>query len=802
MDQGYDSFGASGASATTNGGREHFGGTSNFNTIGLSEDGRFFGVKLSQETASQLRTFYPAFLDWARRKGEQYGVPLAEKFAAKALDYKPHELGKFRGTAQNVIGYGIILSNQLLDVSRNIYDSAHSLGELNKAVKPLSQSAGSGSLSGNNEVIANARKKIDGVFWSKLLNTVTGTIATTPALMTKWNEQKAKIDEHELQHAIKDAKGNSDKLADVLQKKISGGTGHTELEGADMRIATEKLLDREREAYKKRMEKFVKDNKREVEKELKDVAKDIKVANIRSKIRELKHHGVDTSILEKALREGYDRRVERHVGISDERTAAAIKEFEGDMKHSLEHYVDEAVKTKFVRQNGAFDDEQAYLLNKSGGLERKTIKEEIERKIHDIGAKQKKPHEEEKPHDPNSIGAMAAGLGAGFVAEMATNAFSAKKLEKYEQPVALDLILHLRRELEKAGDACPEMVPGIRDSKQYDRDMSYAQFVHKIFQEHQQDCGRNQIGGRFVEHLEGARWDDAAIQSTPDDQLNAYELAVKTISKRIKDGRMDAIALVGLVGDKRKKIVQDDGRNFGPRGTAKTDEAQKKAIMKIIDEHTIMVHAGHHQSDEQVHANLGDLVFSVDDMKAALTSPDMEPQQRSFIFTVFSNIVGNDETLGKMVGLNAEQIKTLRAESTANFNQLLDAAISVMADMLDQNPQGLDQKIKLTANEKDIIRSLAGRMQQEGKDVADLAANREEVKLLETAVANAAMVLDKNAAGHLEGKKPDSFWQKVVAATKKPKAPVVKQDPDMSMLAREESRRAAPDDMQETMGRG
>ncbi|MGE3714835.1 MAG: hypothetical protein AB7F82_09970, partial [Alphaproteobacteria bacterium] len=58
---------------------------------------------------------------------------------------------------------------------------------------------------------------------------------------------------------------------------------------------------------------------------------------------------------------------------------------------------------------------------------------------------------------------------------------------------------------------------------------------------------------------------------------------------------------------------------------------------------------------------------------------------------------------------------------------------------------------------------LAGRMHEEGKDAVDLAANREEVRTLETVTANAAMAL-KDAPSKEEG----TFWQRLVRAASKP----------------------------------
>ncbi len=792
-EQGHGGFGSSGASAVMNGGgREHFGDTSGFSTTLMSKDGRFLGIKLSPELASQMNFFFNTSLDWVRKKAEKHGVPVVEKFATKFVDFKPAELTKFRDRAATTIGYGVILSNQLASIGTNIYASMHSLSELRSAVRPLENSAGGAALSGNNEVVANARAKINGLFWHRLSNTVADAIGTAPALMSKWNEQKAKNETSKMVRDFASAQ-NSDDVAKLYEKKVTPGAAVADADAVKMAGGREMFIARKRAEYEHEMAEFVSKNKAAIEARYKKTLDEISPENIRGKIEELQGLGINAWEVKNALqsRRGNAEQQAQHM-------KAVVDNIRSDAMANIAYYAEEHARGEFVGMRGAFDQRHTKYLDHSG-RHSQTISGMLNSKIDELHAAHRNAQNE--PADPNGVGVAAASLGATFVAEITKNAIGGKGLEKYEQPVALDMILHMRRVLEKSGDSPPDMMPGMNNSKYHNHEMSYAQFVHKIFQEHQQDSRFTQIGNRFVEHLREARWDDAAIQATPDDQLNPYEFAVKTISKRIKDGRMDAIALVGLVGDKQKKIVRDDGRNFGPRGAGKDDKAQKAAILKIIDEQTIMLHAAQKQTDEQVHEKLGNLVFSVEDIKTALTSKTIDPQERSFIFTVFSNVIGDDAQLSNMVGLTADQTKALRAETTANFNQLLDGAVNVLADMIDTDPAILDKKVKLTAAEKDMIRGLAGRMQEEGKDVADLAANREEIKMLETAVVNAAMALDKNASGHVESGKPDSFWQKVVAATKKPKQSIMKSTSDVSAQEREDSRRAADMDVQETVSR-
>jgi len=742
----------------------HSGKTSSFNTSLLSDDGTFLGMKLSQDMVSKLTLFQATFLDWARRKAEHHGIPLAEKFSKEVLGHTALESKHFGGKVGNYLGYGVILSNQLLDVGRNIYDSANSLNELRLAVHPLSKIAGSKAapLSGTNEVVVNARAKINGMFWQRLTQTATGAIATLPTLLIKINEQSAenikRAEDLELERIKNDPKA----MAKYWDKKL-GFQGVAVDHESGMQAAKEMAIEGRQKHYLDKYAEFEKANKANVKKDIEKALK-IDPDNVQNRLKTLENYGIETSNLRHAIRHNPN-------GLKDE-----IRRFNDGIKDEIKRITEENLKAKFVRQHGAFDGEWARYYNHgedrnfSRNREHKaTIREQMEQQFAKIEEEKARTEQAKTtlakshdPHDQTNMGNMAAGLGAGFVAELVTKAFGGKTLEKYKKPIALDRILHLRRTMETNEEPLAQ-VPPVTNSD--DKDMGYVKYVHSIFQQHQKDCNRADIGDRFVERFDKEHWDDAAIQKLPDAELSPYEYAVKTIAKRIKDGRMDAIALVELVGDKNKKIVRDDGRSFGPRGAGKDDAAVKEAMLKIIDEKTALINAGQQQTEEQVNDKLGNFIFSVDDLKQALESKTLEAGERSFIFTVFSNVVGTDEKLCQKLGINNERCQELRKESKEAFNSLLDGSVSVLADMVESQPE-LMEKLKLTNKEKSLIRSLAERSKEEHKNVADLTENREEIKALETVVANATMTLAKEPATADESGKPKNFWQRVVAAAK------------------------------------
>lgn len=745
------------------------GHTSSFNTTLLSNDGRFLGMKLSEDMASDFRKFYSIGLDWARRKGEQLGIPLAKKIAI-ALGSDKQKAHRIAGKAGDAIGYGIIFSNQLAGIGRNIYDSTRCLNELRVAVQPLAK-AGSNDvapLSGNNEVVCNARAKINSIFWQRLGETASSTIAVLPAMIFKLNEQSVINRQRKTLHAIEESGSDPDKVADLLKEQITGAEIHGF--GGDVKsleAGKKRLIERERKAYESHCEDFIKKRKKITQKKLSAALDKLNPTKFDRPLKELKEHGINTSRLIDRIEHVKDNAHSKDE--ANKQIKALIDEFKTRTRHDIGDYAHEALKAEYVRQEGAFDgnwqkyedhgDDYDY---RYGHSDRKpTIKQQIEENIQKIRDAQNKAHEEEKRTDGkgDEIGKMAAGLAAGLGSEFVTQKLIGKGQNKYNQPIALDRILHLRRKLEESKDNPPEQVPGIATEKGGTKDSGYVQYVHEIFQQHQKDSNRPEIGDRFTEHLDKARWDDTAIQQLPDEELTAYEYAVKTIAKRIKDGRMDAITLISLVGDKQKKIVRDDGRSFGPSGSGKDEAKVKEVIRKLIDDHSMMLHAGQKQSDDEINDKLGNFIFSVDDLRKALDSQNVDARERAFLFTVFSDVVGNDEKLCQMIGISNTRCKELRSECKDNYNFTIDGAVLVLAETLENNPDILS-KLKLTDKEKQLITSLAERVKADGKNVIDLTENREEIKSLETVVANATMALGKDPTVKDESGK--MLWTRIV----------------------------------------
>jgi hypothetical protein len=760
-------------------GRGDFGNTSSFSTT-VSDDGRFFGIKLSPELASSLNAVRGGLLDWARRKGEHYGVPLAEKIA-KGLGAEEAKAKHISGHAGDVIGYSIIFSSEILSIGRHIRDATKMLNDLRAAVRPISRSGDKQSvapLSGDNEVVANARKKINGLFWQRLAKTATGAIATAPAVYSKINEQSARNAKRKRDAAYQKAKDSQDpKALEELEKSSPDAPAKLEAEKHEKLLR--KTIDTRRAEYEARFVEFEKANKGAATEEVKKLLDGLTETNVHSTSYrdKLENSGFDVSYLSKQLDQGiYNSRTGRYDPPTKDQIKQAVVHFKDINSGNLADIADRALKTRFVaKEEVALDDGWKKFFAKDHTGDKLTIKQKTEKELNEL----RKSHLAEQDHDNRShkhgnnetdIGKVAAGFGAAVASELATNALGGKTLDKYLQPIALDRILHLRRELEKAGDNPPDQVPAIAIGKnKNDKDKSYVHYVHDIFQQHQRDCGRPEIGDRFFEHFEKARWDDSAIQQMKDEELTAYEFAVKTIAKRIKDGRMDAIALISLVGDKQKKIVRDDAKSFGPRGAGKDDKAIKDAIKRIVDEQTMLLHAGQQHTDEQFNNKLGDFIFSIADLKRALETQEIDKHERAFIFTIFSDVVGSDSKLCQQLNISDKRCQELRGECKESFNTMLDGAVTVLADMLENDAEGTKKKLQLTDKQAELILSLEERQKQENKNVADITEDKEQIKSLETIVANAAMSFGKTPVGKDEEGKPEGFWQRLIAAARKPK---------------------------------
>jgi len=728
--------------------RGRYGETSDFSTTLISNDGRFFGVKINQETASQLNTFYSVVMDWARRQGEKLTVPAVNKIGETVFNVK--DAAKLTQTSNRIadaVGYGIIFSKQLFDIGGNVYDSVSKLNDLRTAVQPINRTgAGSVSpLSGDNEVVSNARSKIKNLFNSRMIQTATGAIAVAPTFFIKVSEQKQKNVQRRSDQNLDGIKNDSDKIAQEYRRQVNGAT-----EAAEINVRQEglkKALLQEREAYMAEYELFKTNHENKIQERLAKDLESVTAENIEQKLEALASYDINTRHIERVIEQG------SQVDLKN-----AVDRLKAQMDELMPKLLEREIRKDFVRHKGvALNHEWQFEGLHSGDARHPTIEEQLisaSRKTEENLRRIEEQHEEKKhgaEKIPAEMAKAASSLVAGVASQILGEKLVGKKLDKYNDPIALDRILNLRRTLEKYTGEPPELIADMNTHSE----MGYVRYVHEIFQEHQRDCDRPEISSRFTENLEKSRWDDAAIFQMRDEDLNAYEFALKAIAKRIKDGRMDAIALVELVGNKNTKIVRNDGRSFGPAGSGRDDQKVKDAIRAIIDDKSAKLRANQEQSHAEISQKLGDFMFSVDDLKISLDDKTLDPEMRAFVFAIFSEVIGNDEQLSKMLGMSKERIVELRNQSNANFTERLDGAVAVLSDMVEQQPEKLKSLVKMSAKEEQLLTQYAAQL-AEGKHVNDLTESRDDRKSIETLLANVLMA----------SKQSPALWQEVVAVGK------------------------------------
>lgn len=785
--------------------RENFGKTSSFNTM-LSDEGKFFGVNLDSETRKKIGDLYPLILPTIVQKGEELVNRWNPKFG-------------------NAVGWALALGNQALQVGDNIYKSIKSSNDLRVAVQPLNKVAASSTsaLSGNNEVIANARGRISSIFWQRNVDTLVSTIGALPAIIQKASQHSKVSATKNLQKEIEEANGDLKVLQEIEEKRLAGAYSHANGDASKKGKMTEKdrrtirtniELAQEKE-YEAKFIQYKKNNLEPTKKTITEELKKLTVDDHEFQLGVLKKNGLDTSKIEEDLKylslKAPDEITRRFIRFQADRTKPVdldhdviikklIEEFQksAGSKAKIEYFAAEKIKDEFVKREGAWDNSWITDPKRNGyGSDRElTHKEKLKKSFEKLDEETRKADSEllasekktksgsDEHGDSKNIVNLGYGVAGGVAKQVVGGLLGDDAKEKYKKPIALDRILHLRRVVEQPKDNLdwkpPEEVPpvtldsGKKGGESKEKSMSYAQFVHEIFQQHQRDSKRVEIGERYFAHFEKVRWDDKKIQEMPDSELSAYEYAVKTLAKRIKDGRMDALALVELVGNSHgKKIVQNDGRTFGPQGAGKDENDIKAAILALIDERSAMVHTAQEKTEAQVNDKLANFVFSVEDMKAALETDVLDREQRTFIFTMFSDVVGSDEKLCQKLGIKTERCIELRKESQEHINQTLDSVVAVLADMIDKDPKAVEASLKITDKEKTLIKSLAKHEHDEGKHVVDLTKDREEVEVLKTLSANAAMILAKAPPEKSEGAAaPISFWQRVknkIEDLKKPK---------------------------------
>ena len=747
-------------------------------------DGRFLGMPMPKEMLDEIHKYLPILLI--------YGATGAQKWASEQSWGGPG-VGK-------AVGISVALIDQIASTIQNLYFLTTSLSNLHATMKPAAKAAGkSSALTMDNEAIQDLRGKILSAFTTRMIDTIissTGSIFAIAEVMKKVDVIDRSIEKTK---ALQATGGDPKKIADVLEAEAYGvgaaalTAENKALTSEQMQKAYEEVALRQQQRFNEGFSKFKAEESGKLAENLLEEVKSLTKENWEIHIGRLKNNGLDVSSLEnsinelkkaelrqslpngKALTSSVDStkpfNLEDEIGLKIEKWKPL---FTNDKSPYLKSVVEETLKKQYAVDHGTFNREQVI----KSLTEQNKAREQLQKEV--SATKEKTDVEKSLPH----IITVAKGWFSGLARNFLVGLVGGTALEKLKKPLAAERIAHLDKILTHPKNdpdwKPPERVPSMEDrAKKQSGDsrnnregltdtMGYTQFIHEIIQTHQNTRGRAEVGERFFQHFENAEWRDNKIQEMKDSELTPYEYALKHVTKRILDGKLAVSSLLELVGNKRgNKIVQSDGRTFGPAGSGADDASAKAAILKLIDDYSMSINTSKELTPEELSKKKGQLLFSEKDLKEKLEAKDTDPEYRAFIFRLYSDAIGSEPTVCKELGINAERCGQLRKEC-ADFNFMMDGVLGTLEQKLQElqdDPKALEaflEILKLTPAERELITSLNERKRKEGGNVPDLTKKPEDTEALYALAFNSVMLLEKNPSVQFDvNGTPMSFWESV-----------------------------------------
>lgn len=729
--------------------------TTDFDTSSLvGEDGTFLGFKLSPSVAGAVRMVDQGLLPWVRRKIEDNSFKYGRDFAHKQWGYGGQEAAKFGLKAANAAGIATIFHEQIFDAASITAGTIKSMNELRQAVSPLAKINGGSEVEmmlggSDNEVITNARHKVYAIGVQRVIKSAAHAVSAIPQFFIRSAEHKER----------------QAKLIEAADEELISKLSVEEQ--AKRRLEKLNLSWKEEAEAKRGFDAYLKTAKEEYLKEYKAFETKNKSAIKKALEKELEANRDHGDYITSGYAAG-PRIRGRRLYQADGRTP--LTDTRGRHRFDIpKEELEKHIKIKFAEERGAWDESWlpergyggygggygGYGQNNSGP---KTLKGELTERFNKLRDSQNeaKNKQDAKKDEKENQGMLdtVAGAGGAILGEIAGHLLGTQELQKFKEDIALDLILHVRRCMDQNPD-CKTIPSRGKNSADKD-DWGFNKAVHKIFQQNQRDSSHAEIGEREFIHFKEKNWDDEEIQKLDDKNLTVYEVAVKHIAHRIQDGRMDAIALINLVGD--RKIVNKSGKSFGTQGKGGGEEAAKQSVMKEIDKQTTLLKAHHDMDEAKISESLSDFTFSVDELKAAFGPKGLKGEEKAFLFMLVDSNISDDKALEKITGLELKKIENLRKEVQGRFGRLLEAAIVELAEIAEQSPDKL-KKIKETDEEISKLQDVAAKVQEHtSEDVTD-ALSKEEKKSVETTVANYLMSSDDK----------ENFWQKLVKRSREPR---------------------------------
>ncbi len=708
---------------------------------------RFAGMEVDPSTKTFLDFLLYQFVPYAADQVEKHGVKFLRDTALSSGlvkdETKALHIGKKYAPA---LAMATVLAEPIISLGASGYDTTNRLNELRKALSPVSKSnhkfASVEAIFGsNNEVVQNARNKIYGQLYADVGGVLARSIVAIPALMTVRSRTKERLkaqsEEVDLELAMKDPKA----LEAYLQKNVqSTSSVHNSVEEVKV-----KHIKKMREDYVKEFETWEKgtDGKKAYEEILKRIKEDSDYAQ-KLGLSGVLNRSVETTIDNRkvtskvsdllASKRTSNRSLSREHGEIDRAVKKQLKyRFVEDAKQG-QALNDQWIEPKLDRWGRSAETEK-----KSGFRTLEEGAEKLYAEMYDRMMGKKTAAEQElKTHGGSGNSPDIFNQGIMGLASIAGNQLDkllvGNKRKELDKPVALDLIMHMKKVLEDSPGAAS--IPNFGDRS---GDGSYLKYVHEIFQQHQIDCHKSEIGERYFDKLTHARFSDEAVFQMKDEELSAYEVAVKHIARALKEGQMDAAALINLVG--QRKIVQKDGKHFGPKGS----DGKAQGVIDEINKQCACISAHKELSAEQLSELMSRFVFSEEELKAGFTTNGaFQGEDKPFMFALLESQVKDIETMKKITGLSEAQMETLRKQATSQFSKHFDTVIATIAEMSNEELANLS-KHEITVDEIKMIRDAAASMKQSGKHAVDVVSG-EAKEHLEAAVANVVMAEHKEDA--------------------------------------------------------
>lgn len=717
-----------------------------------SEKTRVMGMEVSKGAATGYHFIINQFLPYISDRVDEGAAKHAKTIAQDWFHITDHaKAAEIGAKAGKYLGWATILAEPAANLGGTFYSATSSLNELRQAVAPVLKAQGVRAAqaqveavfsNADNEVVATARTKIFSVMKQRVVDAGVRTIGILPAIAIRANKQKAKAAEYEEmveQEAL--AKATPEERAKMIAKKYDGKLKvEAELlkqKQETVKATTEQAM-RELEEFKRSQPG--KDAVARWERELNEEVASLNAPGSTHRSEYTKYNFLkqDTTTKKWSISSSspeYKRIKEQK--LKEEFCVSGKMPLDESWLPKNRLHRRDKIKTRLDMVEETHE-------RMVKAIEEETAKKSGEHKHGESGF--------EKSFDVVQQGFLALGSVAS---DIMGNILGLEGLKQYTKPIALDYILHLKREVTKAqkdGQSLPDRISGIAMGKDRDGEKGYVQFVNEVFQQNQRDHRRGVVNERFMTHFVEADWNDKRIMEIPRDKLSVYEDAVVQIAHDIKTGALDPLALIVLAGDKRQKIVRDSGNSFGPKGLNGDDKVVKAAITKEIDALCVGLHSSRKLTQEEVSEAKSDLPFSEEQAREYFGPGGLPREQKAFLFAVVESMLPDKGELCKLTGLDEKECTNLRKEGQARLSKNLDAAVKVLADKFEHSPEAL-KVLKATADEQHEIEDLAAAADKKGVDVSGATENAKQLKTASAMVANAMV-------------KVQGYWQDLVGKSK------------------------------------